>query len=90
MCFAVSTFGVGGPNQNTSRIQHKNSLIRNPYLIYDPPPSQPVNHRLTNFSEEGTIIYLLGYKIIFTRGFLVPNFSKKINKKTKIIGYTRK
>ena len=23
MCFAASNFGAGGPNQNTSRIQHK-------------------------------------------------------------------
>ena len=33
MYFAPSTFGAGGPNQNTSRIQHIKEF--NPHLIYD-------------------------------------------------------
>ena len=36
-----------------------------------------------------TLIYLLGYKISVTRGFLVPKFPKKIKIKTKIIGYRK-
>ena len=35
MYFAPSTFGAGGPNQNTSRIKHKDCL--NPHFLYDCP-----------------------------------------------------
>ena len=31
ICFAPSTFGAGGPNQNTSRIQHKD--VSTPFCV---------------------------------------------------------
>ena len=37
----------------------------------------------------GTIIYLLGYKIIFQEVFRYPIFPKKVEIKTKIIGYQK-